>query len=62
VNVENQSDVIFAGEVFNFTEERGDKAPMNTRNYLQASAPRFALIFTTENRKPETENPGLRPR
>jgi hypothetical protein len=31
-------------------------------NIKQVSAPRFALIFITENRKPETENPGPRPR
>ena len=33
-------------------------ALMNTGNLEPASAPRFALIFITENRKPKTENPG----
>ena len=33
-------------------------APMNISNCGQASAPRFALISITENRKPKTENPG----
>ena len=42
----------------NFTEERGNMASMNIGNLGQASAPRFALIFVTENRKPKTENPG----
>jgi len=31
-------------------------APMHTSNFPQASTPVFALVFVTENRKPETEN------